>query len=100
MQQIKKATALALIDRYHAGGKLEYFSLTYVTSKGKLVTRNKMSKATGARQPYVPTPTTTKRQFYNVKEREVLVLFNHDLNRVETPNIFLLTHFNGERIWH
>ena len=95
---IKLSIVLSEIDRYEEDGKLKTFSLTFVSTKGKLIHRKVMSK--GGEYKKNSAGKVQGKSYFNVKEKRVLVLWNEIEKRTETPKIALITHFNGERVWH
>lgn len=87
---------LAEINTYSSmDGSINYFSLEYVTADGKRKVINK-ARLGGQAKPKGNAPS----KMYNVKQKGVLVLFNEDAGRPETPKISKIIKYNGQRVWH
>lgn len=104
MSFISLSAFLAQIDQNVIEGKPVYFSITFVKrgksdkdkERGKLRHVAKASK--GWKEPQRTNTGTKSKDFYQVKEHGVLVLFDHTRGEPFTPLIDLITHFNGLKI--
>lgn len=88
---------LSEINRYADSATVKEFSLTYITKDGKRKHRPRMCKSGYTAKPKA---TYANRQNPNIKDLGLLHVFNIIENRPETPDISLITHFNGYRVWH
>lgn len=104
MSVISLSAFLAQIDQNVSEVKPVFFSITFVKAgksdkdkeRGKIRHVAKASK--GWKEPKTGTSNTQNKDFYNVKEHGVLVLFDHVRGENFTPIIDLVTHYNGFKI--
>jgi hypothetical protein len=105
MSVISLNAFLAQIDQNVSEGKPVYFSVTFVKvgksdkdkERGKLRHVERASK--GWKEPKISTQKgTSDKDFYNVKEHGVLVLYDHTRGEVFTPLIDLVIYYNGLKI--
>ena len=96
---IKMSTVLSEINRYADSDTIKEFSLTYYTKAGKKVHRKRLCKSGHVHKSRVEWQKSDRNNPH-IKDLGLLHVYNIDEKRPETPDISLITHFNGKRVWH
>jgi hypothetical protein len=90
-------TVLSEIDRYAEDGGLKEFSLDYITKDGRRKHCARLCK--GGKLKAAPR-SGNGRAHFNIKQKGILMLWNNETRKYESPLIALITHFNGIRVCH
>jgi hypothetical protein len=106
MQKISITAFLSEIDQNIEGQKPKIFSLQFVKAgkdendieRGKIKKVDRCSKSFKYSSNQQSETATPKKTFYRIKEKGVLLLFNHDTSKNFTVIIDLVTHYNEMKI--
>jgi hypothetical protein len=71
--------------------------LTFVATDGRVVHLPKVSKGGKIKSKQ---SSSRRGGMFNIKKNRVLFVFDELELKTKTPKISLLTHYNGQRIWH
>jgi len=96
---IRIGHALDTINVTVERGEQSTFSITYVTVDGRVEHIEKASRGsrhTGGKSSGGGAPKGA----FNMKEKGIIILYNHNLKRTQSAKIHLITHFNGLEVFH